>query len=372
MNKKNILVTGGAGFIGSFLVDKLVEDGHNVTIYDNLEPQIHHNKIPDYLNKDARFIQADILNYETLKKSVKDKEIIFHFASMVGVAQSQYEIKKYIDVNVSGTANLLNILVNEKTKVQKLIIAGSMTQYGEGVYLCEDCDKVRPPLRSEEQLKKNIWDVLCPNCKKIVRPIFISEDEKLNPNSIYALSKQMQEQMCLLIGKTFKIPTVSLRFFNVYGPRQSLSNPYTGVTAIFISRIKNNKPPIVFEDGEQSRDFIYVEDVVLASILAMEKEEANYQIFNVGSGKPIKIKDVAVEIAKLYKKNIQPKILKKFRKNDIRHCNADITKIKKMLGFEPKISFKEGLQRLTQWSKTEKATDRYNLAYQELISKGLM
>ncbi|MCS7151445.1 MAG: GDP-mannose 4,6-dehydratase [Endomicrobia bacterium] len=370
----NILVTGGAGFIGSFLVDELIKRKHKVVIYDVLDNQVHLGKIPYYLNKKAEFVRADIRDYKLLKKTIlKYKiEVIYHLAAKVGVGQSQYQIKEYIDVNVGGTSNLLDIIVNNKTTVKKLIVASSMSTYGEGMYYCRKCNKeFQPDLRSKEQLDKCLWEVLCPECKTVVEAKPTTETAKQVCHSIYALSKKVQEEMCLIIGKTYNIPTVALRFFNVFGPRQSLSNPYTGVAAIFMSRIKNNKPPIIFEDGLQTRDFVYVTDVVQSCILAL-KSQADYKVYNVGCGKPVGILDVAKTIAKVYGKDIKPEIRNKYRKGDIRHCFADITKIKKELGFKPKISFEDGIKKLVLWAKTTEAKDFYEQAEKELQQKGLL
>lgn len=370
----NFLVTGGAGFIGSFLVDELLKRKHKVVIYDVLDKQVHLGKIPYYLNKKAKFIQADVRDYNKLKKTIVEEkiDIIYHFAAKVGVGQSQYQIKEYMDVNVGGTSNLLDILVNNKTNVKKLIVASSMSTYGEGVYYCKKCKiEFQPELRTKQQLDKCIWEILCPKCKNVVEPKLTPETAKQVCHSIYALSKKVQEEMCLIIGKTYHILTVALRFFNVFGPRQSLSNPYTGVAAIFMSRIKNNKPPIIFEDGLQTRDFVYVEDVVQACILAL-KPQADYNVYNVGCAKPVKILDVATTIAKFYNSDIKPEIRNKYRKGDIRHCIADITKIKKDLGYKPKFSFEEGIKKLINWAKTAQAKDFYEQAEKELKEKGLV
>lgn len=365
-----ILVTGGAGFIGSFIVDELVKRGHDVMVFDNLDSQVHPNsKLPEYFNKKARFIEGDVRDYDILKKAVLDTDIIFHEASSIGVGQSQYEIKKYIDVNIGGIANLLNILVNEKHRVKKLLVAASMSSYGEGKYECNRCGIVRPELRTEDSVD---WEPKCQNCKDNIKPVPTDEDARQNCNSIYALTKKTQEDMCLMIGKTYGIPTVSLRYFNVYGPRQSLSNPYTGVAAIFMSRIKNNHRPVIYEDGLQTRDFISVHDVVMANIMAMESPEADYKIFNVGTGKPLTIRSIAETLAKLYGKDIKPDITNKFRKGDVRHCYADISNIKKSIGWEPKVSFEDGMRELIEWSKTAEAVDKFEEAVAELKEKGLV
>lgn len=368
-----VLITGGAGFIGSHLTDALVSSVYQIIIYDNLDKQVHiDGKKPAYLNAKAEFIQGDVLDYKNLKKVVLDCDYIFHFAAKVGVAQSQYEIKKYVDVNIGGTANILDILVNNKNNVKKLIIAGSMSSYGEGMYECKKCGIIKPLLRTEKQMTLKKWELLCPNCNLVLKPLPTSEKVILDCNSIYALTKKMQEEMSLIAGKTYRIPTVILRFFNVYGPRQSLSNPYTGVTAIFMSRIKNNKSPVIFEDGKQTRDFVYVEDVTRGCILAMKKKESNYEVFNLGSGKPTTIVDVAKIISQVYRKDIKPDITNRYRKGDVRHCFADITKIKSKLGFKPSINFENGIRKLCQWAKTAQAIDFYDKAERELKEKGLV
>lgn len=366
LKMRNILVTGGAGFIGSFIVDGLVKLGYSVRIFDNLEYQVHLGKSPDYLNKNSEFIKEDVNNYEALKNAVKDVDIIFHEAAVVGISQSMYDIQRYVNGNVLGTAVLLNILVNEEHNVKKLIVASSMSTYGEGSYKCEKCGTINPKIRSENQMSKKEWEPKCPNCSSILKPIPTKEEKNQDINSIYSLTKKTQEDMCLLIGKTYGIPTVALRYFNVYGPRQSLSNPYTGVAAIFMSRIKNDKQPIVYEDGLQTRDFISVHDIVNANILAMEKSAANYEIFNVGSGNPISIKNVAEKLAQLYGKYIKPNVTHRFRKGDVRHCFADTTKIRKKLGFNPKVSFEEGMKELTTWSNQAEAIDKSEQAIGEL------
>ncbi len=361
-----VLVTGGCGFIGSHLVDRLVNDGYRVKVYDLLEPQVHHGKEPEYLNKNAEYIFADIRDKDSLKKAIRGVEVIFHLASQVGVGQSMYQIEKYTSHNLIGTAVLLDVLVNTKNKVKKLIVASSMSIYGEGTYKCKNCGVVYPQERDQKQLKKKDWELYCPNCNKKIKPIPTAEDKPLYPSSIYASNKRVQEEMCLIVGKAYKIPTVALRYFNVYGPRQSLSNPYTGVAAIFLSRVKNNKPPLVFEDGKQSRDFIYIDDLITANILAMKNSQADYEIFNVGSGKPTRIIEIAYTIISLLGSDVGVKVLNRYRIGDIRHCYADISKIRNVLGFEPRIKFGEGMRRLISWAESEKAIDLTDKAYREL------
>ena len=366
-----ILVTGGCGFIGSHLVDRLVKEGHRVRVYDLLEPQVHLGKKPSYLNKGAEYIFADIRDENSLRKALRGVDIVFHQASQVGIGQSMYKIKKYISHNSLGTAILLELIVNSRNKVKKIIMASSMSIYGEGAYKCRRCRVVYPLLRKEKQFRKREWEMDCPNCRLKVTSMPTSEDKPLFPTSIYATTKRSQEEMCLEVGRAYKIPIVALRYFNVYGPRQSLSNPYTGAVAIFLSRAKNNKPPLIFEDGKQSRDFIYVSDIVEANILAMKKKEADYDFFIVGTGVPHKILDIAKTIISICGKKIRPKILNKFRAGDIRHCYADISKITKKLRFKPKVSLEEGMKELVFWSETQRAHDLAPKAHLELQKRGL-
>ncbi|MFX1258698.1 MAG: GDP-mannose 4,6-dehydratase [Promethearchaeota archaeon] len=374
---KKILVTGGAGFIGSHLVDKLIEEkNHDVTVIDILEEQVHGktNKPPDYLNSKAEFIRGSIINYSQLEDLIKEHEVIYHLAAIVGVSQSIYQIKKYVEYNILGTANLLDILVNSEHDVGKLIIASSNTIYGESKSKCERCGIVFPKLRSDDQLKKKDWNLNCPKCGLKVKPLLTDEKTPLNPSSIYALSKQTQEKMGLMIGDIYGINTTILRYFLVYGSRQALSNPYTGVCAIFSSRLLSGKPPIVYEDGMQSRDFVNVKDICQASILAMEKNAAKGEIFNVGSGMPITIKEVAETLSKKINPNLKPIYNQQYRIGDIRHCLADISKIENKLGYKPTVSFREGINELIDWikQKADIVQDYSQKALKELKQKGLL
>jgi len=352
----SILVTGGAGFIGSHIVDALIEKGNQVTIYDNLEPQVHKAR-PNYINEKATFLEKDILEVETLKEAVADKEIIFHEASMVGVGQSMYQVERYMGVNTYGTARLLDLLVNTEHDVKKLVIASSMSNYGEGAYECPSCGVIYPEGRPVEQLQRREWEMRCHQCGEPARPIPTPESKPLNPTSVYAQTKRDQEEVSLLIGRTYGIPTVALRYFNVYGPRQSLNNPYTGVAAIFSSNIKCDNPPNIFEDGEQSRDFVSVHDIVQANIIVMESSNADYNVLNVGTGRATSILEISRLLQKLYHKEaLEPVIIGKFRAGDIRDCYADISKIKG-LGYEPKVDLEAGFKELVEWGEKEEASD---------------
>ena len=366
----NILVTGGAGFIGSHLVDALVSQGHEVVVYDNFVSQVHGRKRPTYLNKGARYVKGSIQSRDAFKKVVKASEIVFHEASAVGVGQSMYEIAAYVEANTQGTAVLLDILVRERTKVKKMVLASSMSLYGEGRYRCSKCGDISTPSRPEKSLKEKKWEMRCSVCRIPAKAVPTDETKPLEPTSIYAMSKRHQEEMSLLIGKTYGLPVVALRYFNVYGPRQALSNPYTGVCAIFSSRIKNRRPPLIYEDGLQSRDFVHVQDIVQANLLAMGNKKADGHVLNVGSGQATSVLEIANTLIHLYKKPVTPKITGGYRAGDIRHCFSDISKIR-TLGYVPKWSLREGLQDLVDWGASQKAVDRVEQADRELLKRGL-
>ncbi|MBI2174378.1 MAG: NAD-dependent epimerase/dehydratase family protein [Candidatus Omnitrophica bacterium] len=365
-----ILVTGGAGFIGSHLVDALLKEGHTVRVLDNFEPQVHGNSHPSYLNAKAEYVSADVRDRAALKLALQGMEVVFHEAVAVGVGQSMYEIERYVSSNVLGTATLLDVIVNERLPLKKLIVASSMSIYGEGQYRCEVCGLVCPTLRPLKQLKERDWEMCCPQCQRKVPAVATPETKPLIPTSVYAVSKRDQEELCLAVGRNYQIPTVALRYFNVYGPRQSLSNPYTGVCAIFSSRIKNHHAPIVFEDGEQSRDFIHVRDIVQANLLVLSKMEADYGAFNVGTGVPVSIGRIAMLLSELYEIRVQPDITLKYRAGDIRHCYADISRLR-ALGFSPSVTLEQGLGELVAWGKTVEAEDRVEQAAKELEVRGL-
>ncbi|HLI97526.1 MAG TPA: NAD-dependent epimerase/dehydratase family protein [Candidatus Baltobacteraceae bacterium] len=368
-----ILVTGGAGFIGSYIVDRLVCDGHEVRVYDNLEPQVHHGAVPDYLNPEAEFIEADICDEERLGKALDGVDVVFHKAAMVGVGQSMYQPLKYTRVNTLGAATLLDLIVNKhRDHIRKVVVAASMSEYGEGLYECAEHGEVKPDLRGDEQLAKHEWELACPVCGKRVRPVPTPETTPLACSSIYALNKRDHEDYFLNIGKAFGVPTVALRYFNVYGPRQSLSNPYTGVAAIFISRLKAGRNPVIFEDGEQSRDFVSVHDIADANIAVMNDERANYEVFNVGSGLKITIKELAELIIGIYGARADVEITNQYRKGDIRHCFADVSKIGAAIGWKPNADRSAALRELVSWSETAESKDTFDDASRILKQKGVM
>jgi dTDP-L-rhamnose 4-epimerase len=282
-----------------------------------------------------------------------------------------YEVVRYVDANTGGTAVLLELLANEPHQIEKIVVASSMSVYGEGAYRCAEHGKVFPRLRCEDQLARREWEVRCPACGLAVEAIPTAEDKPLVPTSIYAITKMDQELMCLAIGAAYGIPTTALRYFNAYGPRQALSNPYTGVAAIFSSRLLNGKPPLVFEDGEQSRDFIHVTDIARANLLALESERAAGEVFNVGTGKPTTVARVARHLAENLGVEINPEVVSKFRAGDIRHCYADIAKARSLLGFEPGVKFEDGIAELTQWVRDQTASDRTGAANAQLEHRRL-
>ena len=373
MDKLNILVTGGAGFIGSHLVDALIEKGHRVRILDSLVGQVHGDKIPEHLNKNAEFIKADVCDAEAIGKALDGIEVIYHEAAEVGVGQSMYEIVRYVKANDLGTAVLLEEMIRRPGQIKKLVVASSMSIYGEGAYVCSGCGvNVSPFLRSDEQLAAHDWDFRCEKCGGLLAAVGTPEEKPLFPTSVYAVSKQDQEQYCLAVGRAYKIPTVAFRYFNVYGTRQALSNPYTGVCAIFSSRLLNGQAPMIFEDGEQSRDFVHVSDIVQANLLALESDRADYNTMNIGTGRATSIKEIAQLLAKGLGKTIEPEIVGKYREGDIRHCVADITKARKLLGYQPKTSLEDGMVELLAWVKNQEADDRVASATAELAAHQLV
>lgn len=370
---KKILVTGGAGFIGSHLVDTLIEKGHEVRILDSLVSQVHGDKLPEHLNKNAEFVQADVCNAEAVSKALDGIEVVYHEAAEVGVGQSMYEIVRYVKANDLGTAVLLEEMIKRPGQFEKLVVASSMSIYGEGAYLnAETGEKFFPQLRPESQLETHEWELYAEDGKTKLEPIGTTEDKPLFPTSVYAVSKQDQEQYCLSVGRAYKIPTIALRYFNVYGTRQALSNPYTGVCAIFSARLMNDQKPLIFEDGGQTRDFVHVSDIVQANLLALENSKADYNALNIGTGRAISVKEISQMLAKGLGKNLEPEIVGKYREGDIRHCVADISKAQDLLNYSPKVNLEEGLSELLDWVKNEKPADRVAAATEELASRQLV
>jgi dTDP-L-rhamnose 4-epimerase len=377
-----VLCTGGAGFIGSHLVKSLIKNFHDkIIVYDNFDPQVHGNNpiIEGRFGKDVTVIKGDVRDAETLKKYVLNADTIFHLAAAVGVGQSQYQIKHYIDVNINGTATVLDLLVNNKHKCKHLIVAGSMSSYGEGAYkhphIIVHTGWYRPT-RREDDLKNKIWDLIAfkselmgyPEYIKYI-PMPVDEKDALNCSSIYAITKKVQEEIAILAGKTHGIPVTVCRFFNVYGPGQSLSNSYTGAIAIFLSRLLNGNRPLIYEDGQQCRDFIYVGDLVSALMKLHMEPKAFGEVFNIGTGKMTSIIEVAETLARILGVKINPEITNTFRKGDIRHCFADVKKLKSIIDWYPRTNLENGLRKVVEWSKNQKSVDNVEKVHQELLTK---
>jgi len=378
MNKySNVLITGGAGFIGSNLAIKLLNNGYNVRVLDNMSKQIHgenYKESPLYKNIEGKveFVLGDVRNKEDWEKALKDIDVIVHLAAETGTGQSMYEIERYTDVNIKGTAIMLDVLTNEKHYVKKIIIASSRAIYGEGKYLCKKHGTVYPLAREAKYLSKGDFNVKCPICENNVELVGTTEDSAIHPTSIYGFTKQAQEQMCMIVGKSLNLPVVAFRYQNVFGPGQSLKNPYTGILSIFSTRIKNKNNIDIFEDGLESRDFVYIDDVVDATILGIEKEEADYESFNVGTGIPINVITVAKILKEKYGIDVPINITKNYRLGDIRHNYADISKIRKKLGFEPRFNFEEGISKFVDWVNTQVIEkDNYDKSIAEMKKKGL-
>jgi len=368
---KRVLITGGAGFIGSHAADVLLGAGYEVRLLDNLSPQVHgsYRRRPPYLNADAELIIGDVTDAFAVERSLRGVDILIHLAAAVGVGQSMYEIAPYVRTNELGTAVLLQVLARHP--VERLVVASSMSVYGEGS--CRDAHgtTVSPNERSASQLKRAEWELLdADGCA--LEPVATAETKPPSLSSIYALNKFAQERMCLITGKAYGIPTVGLRFFNVFGPRQALSNPYTGVLAIFAARLLNARSPLVFEDGRQRRDFVHVRDVARACLLALETQHAG-DVYNVGSGQSRSILSIAHDIARVMGcPAITPTLTGKYRAGDIRHCFADLGKSRARLGFAPQVTFEDGLDELARYLADQIADDQAERANDELMRRGLV
>ena len=367
---ETVLITGGAGFIGSHLADELLAAGYRVRLLDNLTEQVHGRTdgAPDYLSRDATLLRGDVRDPEAVARSLEGVEAVIHLAARVGVGQSMYEIDDYVDANERGTAVLLQALL--KHPVRRLVVASSMSIYGEGLYTNGGGAPREDIERSPVQLQQHRWDPL-DEAGRPLTPLPTPESKRPQLASVYALSKYVQERMCLVTGRAYGIPTMALRFFNVYGPRQALSNPYTGVLAIFASRLLNRKRPVIFEDGLQRRDFVHVRDVARACRLALESDCAD-AVVNVGSGRSATVLEIAERLAlALGRNDVEPEITGQFRAGDIRHCFADISEARRLLGYEPSIGLDEGLSELTEWLAGQTAEDRFEQARGELVRRGL-
>lgn len=366
-----ILVTGGAGFIGSHLVDALLVRGHRVRVLDSLVEQVHGGAAPR-VPADVEFIKGDVRSADVVRRALEGVEVVFHDAAEVGVGQSMYEMQRYVSANTLGTTVLLEALAERRDQIRKLVVASSMSIYGEGAYTCPGCGPMAAAGRTADQLERHDWEMHCPRCGAVLQTVPTPETKPLDPTSIYAITKQDQEQLCLVVGRAYGIPAVALRYFNVYGPRQALSNPYTGIAAIFSGRLLNDQAPLIFEDGLQTRDFTHVDNIVAANLLAMESDRANFHAINVGTGVPTSVLRMAELIAQGLGKQIEPVVVGRYREGDIRHCVADLTRARDLLGYQPVKLLEQGLPQLLDWVREQSAHDGVDRATDELKSRGLV
>lgn len=379
MSNRKILITGGAGFIGSGLALYLIGQGYTVTVLDNLSEQIHgadpENGSPLYgsIKDKVRFIKGTVTSRSDWEAAIADNEVIVHLAAETGTGQSMYQIEHYTNVNIGGTALMLDILANQQTAVKKVVIASSRAIYGEGKYISKEGNAVYPKHRIAADMDNGQFEVTFPGVEGPLALVATDEESKIHPSSVYGITKQNQEQMVMTVCPTLGIAPVAFRYQNVYGPGQSLTNPYTGILSIFSTLVLNNKPINIFEDGKESRDFVFISDVIHATFLGIEKEEANGQVFNVGTGIPTTVMEVAEGLISLYGKQVPITISGNYRLGDIRHNYADLKKIEQLLGFRPAVSFAEGLRQFTEWVKAQEVkASRYDESIAEMKAKGLM
>ncbi|RNL56911.1 NAD-dependent epimerase/dehydratase family protein [Pedobacter jejuensis] len=374
---KNVLITGGAGFIGSNLALKLISKGYNITVLDNLSVQIHGENaestsplFQSIYNK-VKFLRGTVTSKQDWEMAIAGQDVIVHYAAETGTGQSMYEIQKYVDVNVNGTAIMLDLLANTTHQVKKVIIASSRSIYGEGKYINQKGESIYPKHRTAEYMDNGDFEVKSPGSTEL-RLVATDEDSKIHPSSVYGITKQNQEQMIMTVCPTIGVSPVAFRYQNVYGPGQSLKNPYTGILSIFSTQIKNGNGINIFEDGRETRDFVFIDDVVDATILGIEKEEANNEIFNVGTGVPTDVITVANGLIANYGIHVPVKVSGNYRLGDIRHNYADLTKIEKLLGFSPKVNFTQGLALFAKWVNTQEVQeDKYEKSIEEMKAKGL-
>jgi dTDP-L-rhamnose 4-epimerase len=350
-----VLVTGGAGFIGSHVIDCLLERGHSVRVLDALVSQVHGDgrSRPDYLKPAVEVAVGKVEDAASTAHALQGIDSVIHLASAVGVGQSMYQIVDYCTTNVLGTANLLQTILDKRVNLKSFVVASSMSSYGEGRYCTVDGQLINPGIRKEAQLARGDWNLWDSNGERL-EPMPTDEEKPLNPTSVYAINKRDQEEMCLSVGSAYDIPTTALRLFNVYGSRQALSNPYTGVAAIFCARLLHSK------------------DVARAFVSAAENPAAGEAI-NIGSGESLSVVEIAEVLSLEMKKNIPPRILGKYRRGDIRHCFADISKARRLLAWEPSKTFREGVPELVEWvQKQREVKDRVDSAWSELENRGLL
>ena len=372
MSRRSALVTGGCGFVGSHLVDALLAAGHTVRVLDSLDPQAHEGGVPRYRNDAAELVHGDLRDRNAVRRALDGVDVVFHEAAMVGNGQSMYEIERYIDVNAVGTAVLMEEVVARRDHVQRVVTASSMVVYGDGAYSCAEHGPVRPHPRAERDLAAHLWEPRCPCCGSFVSPEPTDEEKPLHATSPYAIGKLASETIALVTGSSFGIETVALRYLNVFGRRQALSNPYTGVAAIFATQLRSGRRPTVFEDGGQRRDLVHVSDVVRANLLAMDAPDAAGAAINVGTGDTLTIAGLARTLANELGVDLEPDITQRYRAGDVRHCFASTDRAERLLGFRAEADRAAELRDLAAWVADEQPVDRTDAATAELTALGLI
>jgi dTDP-L-rhamnose 4-epimerase len=367
-----VLVTGGAGFIGSHLVDLLLEAGESVRVLDNLDPLAHSQGGPRHLDPEAELVVGDLRDRRSVDRALRGVDRVFHLGGVVGNGESMINVRRAVDHNAGGTATLLEAVVGRRDSIRRVVAASSMVVYGEGSYRCAEHGIVHPALRTPAQLRAKDWEARCPACGARTTPVATSEEAPLRPTSVYGITKRDQEELVLVLGRAYGIETVALRYLNVYGPRQALSNPYTGVAAIFAARLLAGRAPLIFEDGGQLRDLVHVSDVVRATALAMTAARAPGLVFNVASGTRISVRRLAEAIAAALGSELEPRITGEHRAGDIRHCFADVGRAREALGFEARVGLEQGLPGLAEWVLQSQPDERGDAALADLRARGLV
>jgi dTDP-L-rhamnose 4-epimerase len=367
-----VLVTGGAGFIGAHLVDALLEEGEAVRVLDSLDPLAHADGTPAHLSPEAELVVADLRDRDAVERALDGVDRVFHLGGVVGNGESMVNVRRAVDANCAGTATLLEATLERRDRIRRLVAASSMVVYGEGAYRCAEHGLRSPSPRPAEQLRRRDWEPRCDSCGSELEPVATHETTPLRPASVYAITKRDQEELVLVLGAAYGLETVALRYLNVYGPRQALSNPYTGVAAIFAARLLNGRPPLVFEDGRQIRDLVHVSDVVRATRLAMTAENAAGSAINVATGARVRVAQLAALLAEALGTALEPRITGEARAGDIRHCFADVSRARELLGFDARVSLADGLPELAEWVAAQRADERGDQAVSQLRARGLV
>ncbi len=368
----SVLVTGGAGFVGSHLVDALLARGERVRVLDNLDPLAHPGGKPEHLDPGAELVRGDLADPAAIERALHGVERVFHLGGVVGNGESMVNVRRAVEANSLGTATLLEGVLARRDRVRRVVVASSMVVYGEGAYECAEHGARFPPLRAAEQLARRDWEPSCSDCGRALGPVPTAEDAPLRPTSVYGISKRDQEELALVLGRAYELETVALRYLNVYGPRQALSNPYTGVAAIFAARIAAGRRPRVFEDGMQVRDLVHVSDVVAATLAAMDAPAAAGHAINVASGHRVRIGELAQSLAEAMGSRLKPELTFEYRAGDIRHCFADTTRARELLGFEARRELRDALPELAEWVAGQLVDERGDEALADLRARGLV